>query len=249
MSAINNNNSGAMRVFANPLVKFNEQVMSFMDIDDLEWMRLVSKQIPQQAIDHIMRDRVLKALLSDNKIDRQRPKIVIQELGKDALNGITIRNFRSEIRPPLSNLPMGHMAGFEQIKPGTFTPYIFSRHGQYLEARCSCLSNWIGFRYSTLSAEPTKENFSVVEYLNVHNRGPDGVLSAREDSDCCDFPSYYSNSKWNAFKRCCGPIVFKTCLCCCYKEELQSTPTWEQVVRANTPNKVDAQGPKRQEMN
>ena len=225
MSAVNNHNSGAMRVLANHYL--NTQLFSFMGVDDLERLKLASKKIPQEPIEKIIRGRLIQTF-AKNKYS------VVTRYGKDALNGIAVRNFPAPIRPPYTNLPGHHMVGFEQLAPGHFSVYHFERYEFFLEPRCSCLPNWVARIHSRIDSLP--------EIDKLDNDFRWGLVDRFRGTEepvhpCCADP-LNNRGIFNSFKRACGPVIYSCCLCCCYLPNQRVTKNWEQIVEENTPGYV-----------
>lgn len=222
MSAVS---SKAMQVILAP--RLNEHLMSFMEIDDLERLKLASKKIPQAPIEKIFRERVLTALGPENGM--------VKHYGKEALNGVAIRNFPTQIRAPLSRYPGVSMAGFEQIAPGKFTLYVLERNEIIAKPCClPCLPHWTQARVCFVKGEATEDSEpQELESPQQAVRDENGRIFQREPV-CCEYVEPFApHTGLKAIRTLCCKIF----LCCCFQEPLL-TYGFASTVEANTSRKT-----------
>lgn len=150
MSAINKH-SIAIRVLTIP--KMNDDLLSFMEIDDLARLASVSKLIPRKTITEVVRKRVHADLAKHDF------GLWISIGGKNALKGVTIRNFPTLVQPPLSNYPVRCMAGFERNADGAFSVYQMERVQHVAHPRLPCLPDWIQSQDAILSGPNNRGMF------------------------------------------------------------------------------------------
>lgn len=231
MSAVNNN-SKAMQVILAP--RLNEHLMSFMEIDDLERLKLASKKIPQAPMERVVRERVFTELTKSLSPHDYRIKDALVSRTKDPLKGVPIRNFPQPVRAPLSNYPGRCMTGFEQRAPGIFTAYTFIREDFVLKPRLPCLPDCLWAR--TTWFQGMRAGGPVLPERDNNYRPYKDLIQNNEEFcwRCCLIDFKYCGEPSNLPNKissyCC-----RACGCCCCKGD-EERNGWLDAVRENTRN-------------